>query len=140
MITKLKAVTNYIFQAPFKKGWPLLLLFSISGVNAQISYRDSLQIEISKFQNSSKENNDYVDLLLDLGFEQRYYNLDSLKILSELGLKLSEKLGHEIGKANAYLGLGIYYSDKGKYDESLSNLQKALDISFIEKDDTLRLT
>ena len=105
-----------------------------------MSYRDSLQIEISKFQNSSKEKSNYVDLLLELGFEQRYYNLDSLKILSEEGLKLSEKIGYEIGKANAYLGLGTFYSDKGKYDESLNNLQKALDISFVEKDDTLRLT
>ncbi|RRQ49025.1 histidine kinase [Maribacter algicola] len=109
------------------------------GTFAQLSFKDSLQVEISKFQNSSKEDTEYIDLLLDLGLEQRYFNQDSLKLLSDEGLELSEKINYANGMANAYFGLGTFYSDKGKYDESLNNLQKALEISIKEQDDTLRL-
>lgn len=140
MISKFKTFKNYDSKAFYIRGVLLLFIFFTYSALAQMSYKDSLLIEISKFQNSSKEITEYVELLLELGLEQRYFNLDSLKLLSEQGLRISEKIGYEIGMANAYLGLGTFYSDKGKYDESLGNLQKALDISFVEKDDTLRLT
>lgn len=140
MISNLNVFKKQILNASFKLGVLLVFLFNIPGAFAQLSYKDSLEVEILKFQNSSKENTDYINLILKLGLEQRYFNLDSLKILSDEGLKLSQKINYSRGKANAYFNLGTFHSDKGKYDESLKNLQKALNISFEEKDDILRMT
>ncbi|WP_229702467.1 tetratricopeptide repeat-containing sensor histidine kinase [Maribacter cobaltidurans] len=123
-----------------KTGMLFVFLFYANGNFAQLSLRDSLQIEVAKLQNSTKENTDYIDLILELGLEQRYYNLDSLKILSNEGLKLSTKIDYAKGMAKSYLGLGTFYSDKGKYDQSITSLKKALEISVDSHDDQLRLT
>lgn len=114
----------------------------VTNSSAQQSYRDSLQKEVYKLQsqNDPEESSNYIDLLLEFGTEQRYYQLDSLKILSEKALMLSKNINYSEGMAKAYIGLGIYYSDKGKYDQSLNSLKKALEISTDINDEDLNLT
>lgn len=120
----------------------LCFCFLVDDLSAQLSFRDSLQKEISDYNNlnKSKENTDYIDLVLDLGLEQRFYRLDSLKVLANDALVLSKKINYSEGIALAYSELGTFYSDKGKYDESLENLKKALEISIENKNDQLRLS
>ena len=68
----------------------------------------------------------YIDLILDLGQELRYYTTDSLLELSNEALQLSKDTNFQKGQSEAYLGIGDYYSDRGNRTAAINNYTKGL--------------
>ncbi len=71
----------------------------------------------------------YIDLLNELAKTQRYYNTDSLLLVSEQALKHSRKASYKSGESVALLNLGDYYSDKGEFKKAISNYKESLKIA-----------
>lgn len=79
--------------------------------------------------NFQKTDTLYINTLLDIASNQRYYNLDSLYILASQGLTLSEKANYIKGQSEAYTHLGSFCSDKGKHDEAIQYFDSALKLA-----------
>lgn len=110
---------------------------------SQINFRDSLKqniIQLKKNLGSNTTDTLYINSLLKLGQAQRYYKLDSLFLLSNEALELSEKSNYQIGIAESHSGIGTFYSDRGKHKEAIKNYKKALLIAHEIKDSNLRLS
>lgn len=110
---------------------------------AQNTPRDSLKQRIISIQKSKGPNTtdiEYINALVQLGFEQRYYKLDSLLILSKQALELSKIANYQVGIANAHSGIGAYYSDKGELNKALKNYKIGLQISYEINDSNLSLS
>lgn len=108
----------------------VLLLVQIS--NAQQIKMDSIEAKINQLKsdiNFSPNDTIYINLLNILGKEIRFYKTDSLLHLSKQALKYSNSISYELGEANALIGLGDYYSDKGDHSTAISNYKKALALS-----------
>jgi signal transduction histidine kinase len=96
---------------------------------AQVSYRDSLghvlqqQRKQPTFQPTDSL---YLNTLVQYAKEYRYYNLDSLKTLSEQVMHISEKYNIPFAKANAHSLLGSYHSDKGNQNRALNHYHTIL--------------
>ena len=110
----------------------ILVICSISNANAQQElqkkYIDSIR-ELRSRKDFSPKDTVYIDLLSDLGHQLRYYNTDSLFILSNEVLQLSVDSGYKEGESKARLRLGDYYSDKGDADNAIFNYTASLDIA-----------
>ena len=110
---------------------------------AQNTRLDSLKqhiITIQKSKGSNTTDTQYINALVQLGFEQRYYKLDSLLLLSKQALELSKISNYQVGIANAHSGIGTYYSDKGKLNEAVKNFKIGLQISYEINDSNLSLS
>lgn len=121
--------------------YAFLFLLTCNLSFAQLSIRDSLNKEIIKYKKEAKSIQDttYINLILELAIEQRYYKSDSLRILSKEALSLSNNTNYNIGKANSFIGLGVYNSDQGKYDKAIMNYKEALYIAIQLNDNRLKL-
>ncbi len=110
----------------------LLFICSITNANAQQEiqkkYKDSIR-ELRSQKNFSPKDTLYIDLLSNLGYQLRYYNTDSLLLLSNETLQLSIDSGYKEGESRARLRLGDYYSDKGDSDNAIFNYTAGLDIA-----------
>ena len=120
--------TNVIKQVAFA----ILIVCSSANVNAQQEihkiYKDSIR-QLRSQKNFSPKDTLYIDLLSNLGYHLRYYNSDSLFLLSNEALKLSKDAGYKEGESRARLCLGDYYSDKGDADNAISNYTASLEIA-----------
>lgn len=81
----------------------------------------------------------YIKSLIDLAAGQRFYNADSLYILANEALILSQEAHYKAGEANAYMQLGSYYSDNGKHNQGIENYTKASEMAKELEDPDLRL-
>ena len=110
----------------------LLIICSITNANAQQEiqkkYKDSIR-ELRSQKNFSPKDTLYIDLLSNLGYQLRYYNTDSLLLLSNETLQLSIDSGYKEGESKSRLRLGDYYSDKGDSDKAIFNYTTGLDIA-----------
>jgi len=110
----------------------ILIICSIANTNAQQEiqkkYEDSIR-EIRSQKNFSPKDTLYIDLLSNLGSQLRYYNADSLLLLSNETLQLSIDSGYKEGESRSRLRLGDYYSDKGDSETAISNYTAGLDIA-----------
>jgi len=110
----------------------ILIICSIANTNAQQKiqkkYEDSIR-EIRSQKNFSPKDTLYIDLLSNLGYQLRYYNADSLLLLSNETLQLSIDSGYKEGESRSRLRLGDYYSDKGDSETAISNYTAGLDIA-----------
>jgi len=110
----------------------ILMICSIVNVAAQQEihkkYKDSIR-ELRSQKDFSPKDTVYIDLLSSLGYQLRYYNSDSLFLLSKEALQLSIDSGYEEGESRARLRLGDYYSDKGDADNAIFNYTASLDIA-----------
>jgi signal transduction histidine kinase len=110
----------------------MLLICSIANVVAQQEihqkYKDSIR-ELRSQKDFSPKDTVYIDLLSNLGYQLRYYNSDSLFLLSNEALKLSKVSGYKEGESRARLRLGDYYSDQGDADNAIFNYTASLDIA-----------
>ncbi|MCP4974699.1 MAG: tetratricopeptide repeat protein, partial [Maribacter sp.] len=107
----------------------LILFFGFCQTNAQLTRKDSLEIQIESYrseQNFNPKDSLYIDLLNNLGSEMRYFKTDSLLLLSQEAFKHSLATNNEIGQCNSLIGIGDYYTDKGNHDQAIANYQKAL--------------
>ena len=94
---------------------------------------------LRKAPNFQETDTTYIDLLNDLGKELRFYDLDSLLILSQKALSLSQKADYLLGQSKSFLGMGDYYSDKGTTVAAINNYTKALILSKNMKESRLTL-
>ncbi|MBD0776197.1 tetratricopeptide repeat-containing sensor histidine kinase [Maribacter sp. ANRC-HE7] len=109
----------------------VLLTFGFGQVQSQVPRRDSLQFQIQRLKSKSDFNpkdSTYITLLNDLGGEIRYFNSDSLYLLSKEAYAHSSSADYEYGQSSSLVGIGNYYEDQGNYDEAIKYYQKALKI------------
>ncbi|MGS0528406.1 hypothetical protein ACU8V7_27560 [Zobellia nedashkovskayae] len=91
-----------------------LLVLSTTNISAQQEAKDSLQTLIKELRstpNFSIKDTTHINLLNHLGRELRFFNTDSLLLLSQLALDYSKSSNYKKGENYALLGLGNYYSD-----------------------------
>ncbi|WP_422080449.1 tetratricopeptide repeat-containing sensor histidine kinase [Ulvibacterium sp.] len=104
-------------------------LLSVHFSFAQSTKLDNLEDRIKNLRTQSDftpQDTTYINLLNELGGELRFYNLDSLLILSKEAFKHSESLGYKKGKSISLLGMGDYYSDRGEHTKGISHYKSAL--------------
>ncbi|PIF01449.1 MAG: histidine kinase [Maribacter sp.] len=109
----------------------MVLAFGFVQVHSQITRRDSLrnQIQLLKSKRDfNPKDTVFIDLLNDLGWEMRYFNSDSLYLLSEEAYSYSTSAKYEYAQSISLLGIGDYYEDQGEYDQAIKYFQKALKI------------
>jgi len=110
----------------------ILIICSITDTNAQQEiqkkYKDSIR-ELRSQKDFTPKDSIYIDLLSNLGYHLRYYNTDSLLLLSNETLQLSIDSGYKEGESKSRLRLGDYYSDKGDSDNAIFNYTAGLDIA-----------
>lgn len=113
-----------------------------SKILSQTTVRDSIHEVLLKYEIEGVKKSDsvYIKTMLDLANEQRYFELDSLYILSKEALDLSQQSGYLKGESNAYSNLGIYFSDKGKYHKAINHYKDASKIAEELGDATLKLS
>ncbi len=126
-------INAYVQSFPYYwKQYILLCIvgfFSVHFLFAQSTKRDNLEDQIKTIRaqsNFNPQDTTYINLLNDLGAELRFYNLDSLLILSEEAFAHSKSSGYKKGKSMSLLGMGEYYSDRGDHSEGISHYKKAL--------------
>ncbi|TFG73323.1 MAG: tetratricopeptide repeat protein, partial [Flavobacteriales bacterium] len=109
-----------------------LFLAATSFLNAQSNEHEALRSKIQKFRTETGFNAKdtvYIDMLNDLAKAQRYYNTDSLLLVSQQALKSSKVAAYKSGESYALLNIGDYYSDKGEFKEAILNYKSALQIA-----------
>ncbi|WP_276166541.1 tetratricopeptide repeat-containing sensor histidine kinase [Zobellia alginiliquefaciens] len=108
-----------------------ILVLCTAQVKAQHEIKDSLQTRIKELRNTpnfSPKDTTHINLLNDLAYELRYYNTDSLLLLSQLALDYSKSSHYKIGESYALIGMGNYYSDKGDHTQSMLYFKNARSI------------
>ena len=99
----------------------LVIFIICSCINAnaqqelQKKYKDSIR-ELRSHKDFSTKDTLYIDLLNELGSQLRYYDTDSLLLLSKEALQLSIDSGYKEGESRSRLRLGDFYSDKAIYN------------------------
>lgn len=119
------------------------IAFCLTGtILSQTTVRDSMLNVLVKYEHKGVKKSDsvYIKAMLDLANEQRYFELDSLYILSKEALDLSQQSGYLRGESKAYSNLGTYYSDKGKYDTAIAHYKNASKIADELGDIALKLS
>ena len=119
-----------------------LLLLCTVNISAQQDAKDSLQTLIKELRSApdfSIKDTTHINLLNNLGRELRFFNTDSLLLLSQLALDYSKSSNYKKGESYALLGLGNYYSDQGNHTKSMLYFKNALSMSIVLKDIELRL-
>ncbi|WP_373074288.1 ATP-binding protein [Zeaxanthinibacter enoshimensis] len=110
----------------------LLLPVVALAVNALVNEREELKRKIKQLQaNSAEYQKDslYIDLLLNLGKEIRYYNSDSLYILAKDALAYSRKINYRKGESYSFMRIADYYSDKGDNKMAVTFYRKSLNVA-----------
>ncbi len=124
-------IINFLLE---KKRDAIFLLFLLVSTiaTAQLSVRDSLLKEVlyQRQQHDFNKNDTlHINTLLSLANKQRYYNLDSLFLLTKEALDISIASEFSGGKASAFSTLGIYYSDKGKHELAAEKFVLAIQLA-----------
>ncbi len=120
----------------------LALFFCAVGGVAQTSTSTDILTKVNTLKsqgNFSESDSTYVNTLLDLAGEQRFYNSDSLYLLANEALQLSKKSNYYIGQSKAYTHLGNYYSDNGQHDQGIDNYTNASKLADEINESSLRL-
>ncbi len=97
-------------------------------INAQELFAE-FKKEIQMMENQENFNpNDtlYISRLVDLGYDMRYHNMDSLLFLSKKILKLSKPIDFKYGEGYGHVLHGLYDSDQGNSKKAIKNFTKGL--------------
>jgi signal transduction histidine kinase/predicted negative regulator of RcsB-dependent stress response len=103
-----------------------------TNANGQLPDREAVKEKLSSLQASSpnyQTDTLYIELLLELGFQMRYFKADSLYVLADKALEYSQKTNYAKGECQALIRLGDYYSDKGEYNRAIDYYKKALQLA-----------
>lgn len=142
MLAKYASLTREVLNKIQRIMFLVLVLMTVN-INSQDNPRDSIRNHIIRLQKSKGTNSTdtlYINSLLDLGYAQRYYQIDSLLLLSKKALELSKKSEYHLGIAQSHSMIGTYYSDRGKHKEAIKNFKKALEIAQELHDTSLKLS
>ncbi|MCL5244216.1 tetratricopeptide repeat-containing sensor histidine kinase [Cellulophaga sp. 20_2_10] len=82
----------------------------------------------------------YINSINDRAAKLRFYNSDSLLILANEALKLSEELDYKYGISNSLLQTANYYSDNGNSEKAVLLYKKALKESRLITNSHLQLS
>jgi signal transduction histidine kinase len=106
----------------------LLIAFSFQFclVQSQNPKADSLTNLLKQYTGNDTTK---VNLLCDLGFSLYLTNTDTLQLLAQKALDLSETISFEKGKARSLRLIGLYHDMKSNYPMALEYYQKSLTIS-----------
>jgi AraC-like DNA-binding protein/tetratricopeptide (TPR) repeat protein len=106
---------------------PLLFLMLLLGpiVFGQKSEMDSLYAEL---KNHPQEDSLHVRILLSLCWHEAYLNPEKQKEMAEEAIKISKQINYRSGEAAGIRSIGIYYLNKGNYDQASERLYQALRI------------
>ncbi|MFK7953140.1 MAG: ATP-binding protein [Ekhidna sp.] len=106
----------------------IIFFLKTSPASAQKLAKDSLENEIEKAKSVLYFERDttYINLLYELGRELSFYNSDSLLLLSNEIIKLSESIGYSKGEVKGMINLGSYHSETGNQDQALEFFRLAL--------------
>ncbi len=110
----------------------LLVIGSLSSVVGQKTTKDSLVSAVTVFELSAGFNPKdtvYINLLNKLADEYRYYQTDSLQILSKKALNLSKSSSFKRGESMALYHIGNYYSDQGSNTQAIFSYKEAQTIA-----------
>jgi signal transduction histidine kinase len=119
-----------------------MLFFCITSSFGQTAATRDILVKITTLksqENFSETDSVYINTLLDLAAEQRFYNSDSLFILASQALQLGKKSDSQIRQSKAYSLLGNYYSDNGQHDEGINNFENASQLAIEIDNSSLRL-
>ncbi|HUH46569.1 MAG TPA: tetratricopeptide repeat protein, partial [Arenibacter sp.] len=107
---------------------PILVFFVQSTFAQERTTRDLVNEIVSLRKENKIITNEihYINLLNELGSNLRFYNLDSLLLLSKEALSLSKSINYDQGLGESLLGIGDYYSDKGQSLEAVNHYERAL--------------
>lgn len=125
----IKLYYSFVAQILIRNLTVLGLLFFTQNIMAQERTVQNLVDEIATLRKENKVITNeipYINLLNELGSKIRFYNSDSLLLLSKEALSLSEAINYEQGIGEAMLGIGDYYSDKGQSIEAVNHYEGAL--------------
>ncbi len=107
----------------------LCALLCIPACYAQQNTRDSLLTAIKKQRRQKQQDTTHINSLILLGNELRFVKTDSLLLLSEQALALSEQNKYTIGVCKALNNIGDYYSDSGNNKKAILKYTKALKLA-----------
>src|SRR5690606_17176446 len=110
----------------------VLLMGYIYPGRSQQRIRDSLQNKVENLERSeqfSVKDTSYIKSLNLLAREFRYYNSDSLFLISQRALKYSRNAKFKTGECLSYFNLGHFHSDQGENCEALDYYIKALTLA-----------
>ncbi|NNC34491.1 MAG: tetratricopeptide repeat protein [Croceitalea sp.] len=127
--TQNKLFSNFGKQTVYSCFLFLLCVFSL---NAQNISKDSLKAVLEKIDrqnDSNKKDSLYIEMMLQLASEYRFYKSDSLLSLSKEGLKLSKKQKYTLGESKALNNIGDFYSDKGQSKEAISYYKQSFSLA-----------
>ena len=110
----------------------VLLICCLYSGRSQQRVRDSLQKSIQNQERSngfSTKDTSYIKALNQLAGEFRYYNSDSLLLISQQALEYSKDAKFIKGECLSYLNLGGFYSDQGENCLAIDYFSKALNLA-----------
>jgi len=95
--------------------------------------------QLSSQEGFSKKDTVYLNLLNDLAYSQRYYNTDSLLLVSKQAISYSITAEYIPGEINGLLNLGNYHSEKGEVKTAIVQFDRALNLAKSEGHQELTL-
>ena len=107
----------------------ILFLFPIKNFSAQIDSVHVLKSKIQQLQSSvdfSEKAFDYIDLLNRLCYNLRYYNVDSMSIIANQTLKLSDSINYKKGELEALSNFATLNLYSGKTKDVIFYANKVL--------------
>ena len=114
--------------------WLLACIPLMLSAQEEIKKRGSDPLQ-GKIQTDSAQ----VDTLLKRSMDLRYVNPDSAILLSRRAVELSDDINYETGKALGFKNIGVFYYDKGDYEEALRFYTSSIRI-FEKEQDTLGIS
>ncbi len=121
-------LVSYIYRSIFYLLITLWVVFPTHAAFNQQDIRDSLSYKLKSLEKLGKnvpQNQQYVNLLIELGTAYRFVKLDSLYELSNRALSLSKTAKYTLGECRALGNIGDYFSDKGETEKSIRYYQQS---------------
>ena len=110
----------------------ILVLFWTSISFAQNAKVEQLYDSINQLRSQpqfSEKDTIHINLLNQLAFNLRYYEVENAYTIAKKALKLSRDANYGLGQATALLRIGDYFSDMGQSDKAIESFEQALEIA-----------
>ena len=115
----------------------ILVLFWASLSIAQNAKVEQLYDSINQIRSKpqfSEKDTTHINLLNQLAFSLRYYEVENAYTIAKKALKLSREANYGLGEATALLRIGDYFSDMGQSDKAIESFEQALEVANVQDD------